>query len=484
MEIVATSFLAFALVIALAVQGPFRGMWLFMAATAFGAAAAFNMPALGGASILVADIAALTMFALVLLHRGGAAMIAGSARVGQPGFWLMLLIVLSIVVTLICPILFRGATEVFSLSRDLDDEGIVRIPLGPSTGNLTQLFRLLLGGAIFFALATVFRVRPDARVVLTAVAVTTTLNAALGWADVLTHAVGLPELLDTIRSANYAMLDAATMGGLKRMVGGFPEASSYGYFSLGLFAFWLQLWFGAPGHATRPTRIMLALSAVSVLRSTSSAAYVAILALVAVLVLAAAAANLRRQVSRRAVVIAFGLTVSTILGGLGLVLAYQLMPQVQVFFDNVLLQKMEGDSGVERMSWNAQAFRNFLDTFGLGAGLGSVRGSSWLMATLASIGVAGTALYLAFILSVLLGGAGRGGGDERAAVIRALRAGCLGLVLSSLLTGATPDLGLIFFAFMGLAAGLARGAVLAGETGPSRPPSHWRRNGNNVVFPT
>jgi hypothetical protein len=51
-------------------------------------------------------------------------------------------------------------------------------------------------------------------------------------------------------------------------------------------------------------------------------------------------------------------------------------------------------------------------------------------------------------------------------VVTALQAGCLAMLLSALLTHATPDLGLFFFALAGLAAGLSRGATLE-----SRPDS-------------
>lgn len=468
MEVVATSFLAILVIVVLAVQGPLRGFWIFLAATALGAAAAFNMPALGGASILVADLGALTIFMMVALHSGGLALIVGTMRPGQPGFWLILLVVFGLFATLFFPALFRGQTEVFSLSRDLDGGGIVRSKLRPSTGNLTQLFRLILGGAIFFATATVFRVRPDARIALIAVAITTGFNAALGWLDVLTYAIGLPEALDILRSANYSMLDAATMGGIKRMVGAFPEASTYGYFSLGLFGFWLRFWFSQPKSLLG--RVMLALATVAVLRSTSSAAYVAFVAYVVTVTLGLALVGARQQVNRHSVSIALSFVMAAWLSVIVVVVSYELVTPIRDFFDTTLFDKLEGDSGVERMSWNAQAFLNFAETYGLGAGLGSVRGSSWLMATLASIGVIGTALYLMFIGSVLFNREAGHGGGERASVIRALRSGALALLISSLLTGATPDLGLIFFAFLGLATGLARGAQL--ERG-DEPNQFW-----------
>ncbi|MDF1856188.1 hypothetical protein [Pseudooceanicola sp.] len=458
MELLPSSFLALVVLAALAVTGPYRGLALFLATTCFGAAAAFNLPALGGASILIADIAALMMFALVALRRDGPGLIAGSMRLGEPGFWLLLLALFAILATLFFPRLFEGQTLVFSLTRDLGEEGIIAIPLRPSAGNLTQLFRLMLGVAIFYALATVFRLRPDGPHVLRAIAVLTAVNVGLGWIDVLSHAIGLPHLLDLIRSANYAMLDDVYMAGVKRMVGGYPEASAYGYFSLGIFAFWARYWISAPRLPM--AGIMLALSTIAILHSTSSASYVATLAFLLVTAALAMLARLRSQVSRRGLAVSTFAFVLTGLTALLLITSYAFLAPVQNFFDNVLFDKLASDSGVERMSWNAQAFKNFLETRMMGAGLGSVRASSWIMATLASLGVIGTLLFLLFIASVLKPLPRNAGTGTRAITIAALKSACLGLLISSLLTGATPDLGLIFFACAGLAAGLSRGAIL------------------------
>lgn len=466
MQIVASSFLALAAMMILLFKGPYRGLWVLLAMTAFGAAAAFNLPALGGASILVADIAALTVFGLVACHTGGANLIVGSARFGQPGFWLLLLLVYAIFAGLMLPRLFAGATEVFTLSRDTNGTGIVSVPLRPGSGNLTQLFRILLGAATFYAVASVFRVRPDARMVVNAIAVVTVLNLGLGLLDVATFAIGKPELMEPIRSANYSMLYDVRMAGLKRMIGGYPEASSYGYYSIGFFGFWLMFWLGTP--ASRRTHIMLAISAFAVLRSTSSAAYVAFAGFFAVLAVVLLLAQLRPHVGRRGTMIALALVVASVLIALVIASSYQMLSPFRAFMDRALFTKLDGDSGVERMSWNAQALVNFAETWGLGAGLGSVRASNWLVATLGSMGLIGTGLFLAFVLHVLVLPAR--GSDPAAVTVRSLRAACLALLVSAMLTAATPDLGLAFFAFAGLATGLSRGTVLQRARAPAPAP--------------
>lgn len=459
MELVASSAFAVLLLAALVLAGPQRGLWVFFLATPFGAAAAVNLPAAGGASLLVADVAALALFTLVLVRHQGIAMMAGSMRFMQPGFWLLLYGAFAAVATLLFPMIFRGATEVFAISRDINFSTVISVPLAPSTGNLTQLFRLFLGLCVFYALATALRRVPDPRPVITAMAVAAGVNAALGWLDVAAFAVGLRDLLDPIRTANYAILDNVRMAGLKRMIGGYPEASSFGYFSLGLFAFWLQFWLLKP--RARWAGVMVIVTMVAVLRSTSSAAYVSFAAFMFCFTVAAILRNLRSRISRRGFALLTVGFVATWFICIFLAAAYELLDPVRAFFDRSLFGKLEGASGVERLSWNTQAFQNFLDTWGLGTGLGSVRASSWLFATLASVGWIGTllfALFLGSLFTLRQTEAVHGDGD---ATLAALKAACFAWLLSSMLTNATPDLGLSFFACAGVAAGLSRGSILA-----------------------
>ena len=63
---------AWRVMLGLMFKGPYRGLWIFFAVTPLGAAAAFNLPALGGASILISDLAALTLLGLVLVQTASA----------------------------------------------------------------------------------------------------------------------------------------------------------------------------------------------------------------------------------------------------------------------------------------------------------------------------------------------------------------------------------------------------------------------------
>jgi hypothetical protein len=70
------------------------------------------------------------------------------------------------------------------------------------------------------------------------------------------------------------------------------------------------------------------------------------------------------------------------------------------FVRATLLDKATSGSGQERALWNAQAFRNFLDTYWLGVGLGSARASSFLLVLLSNLGIFGTVVFTLFAINV------------------------------------------------------------------------------------
>lgn len=458
MQIVPSTFPALIVALGILLLGPQRGLWLYLAATPFGMAAALNLPAVGGMSILLADLALVAIFGSLLVRSNAAPAIFGTMRPFQPGFFLLLLLVWCAASAFLLPRLFEGQTEVFGMARVQGQIGILLKPLMPSSGNFSQLFRMILSVMSFVALATLFRLNPDPRPVVIAMAAAAVVHVLLGWADVLSFEAGMAQLLDPIRTANYALTANHKLAGIKRMIGGFPEASAFGYYTVGLFGFWLQYWL-----STRQSRLafwMMIALLIALLRSTSSSAYLALGAFMALAALLNLSTNDR--ISRRSACMLGVLAVALPILAAGLTVAYQTDPAISAYFDRLLFEKLDSDSGVERMSWNAQALTNFLETNMLGAGLGSVRASNWLIATLSNVGLIGATLFAAFLWT--LAGAparneARGGDDQRAAVILALKMGCLALLCRAMVVKSTPNLELIFLSMAGLAAGLSRGAT-------------------------
>lgn len=462
MEIVPSSFFALIVASGILLLGPQRGLWLYLAVTPLGMAAAFNLPAVGGTSIIVADFAMLALAASFCARPEAVPALLGSMRPFQPGFFLFVLLVWCAISAVLLPRIFAGQTDVFGIARIQGQIGIVSTPLAPGGGNLSQLLRLLLSTLSFFVLATLFRLGPNPRPVVLAMAGAAVVHVLLGWADVLTYQAGASELLGPIRTANYALADKQVLAGVRRMIGGFPEASAFGYYTIGLFGFWLQYWLGGR-RSPLSFWLMIALM-VAMLRSTSSSAYVALVVLL-VLVAFINRSGKDLMISRRGARLLAILTVLLPIMAIGLVVAYQTSLGVSSYFDRLLFSKLDSNSGVERMSWNTQAFTNFVDTHLLGAGLGSVRASNWLLTTLGNVGIVGFLCFVAFLVSVARAPEGEKG-TERARVIKALKIGCLALFCRAMVVKATPNLELIFFSMAGIAVGLSRGALWMPATTP------------------
>ncbi len=453
MQFLPSTPIALAMIGILLMIGLRRGLWVFFAMMPLGAAAAFNLPAVGNASFGIKELAVIVVLGLVMAQPRGLDNLLGTLRMGQPGGIALALLVYCILSALWVPSVFSGATEVFTISRSANVNGIRSIPLGPTSGNLTQLFTLSLSLAAFLAMATNSRMDPDPQRVEKAMAVATGLNVALGLIDIGSASVGASHLMDVLRTANYSILSEAKMMGFKRMIGGFPEASSFGSFSMGLFGFWLHRCLLEP--KSRLALTMVATAFFCVVRSTSSAAYVALVVFIGVYALYGAATRVGSVLTRQIVITA-------ILGGLliwhAMILiyaTYELVEPVTAFLNETLFDKLGSDSGVERMSWNAQALKNLTDTWLIGAGLGSARASNWLLSSLGSIGVPGTALFAAFLIAVFRMQV-RAAGTAADMTVQALKWGCVATLVTEILIASTPNLGVFFFAMAGLATGLAR----------------------------
>ncbi|MEO8243086.1 MAG: hypothetical protein ABI832_12310 [bacterium] len=465
MQFLPSTFIAAAMIGTLMVVGLRRGLWVFFAMMPLGAAAAFNLPAVGNASFGIKELAVVVVLGLVLVQPRGLDNVIGTLRLGQPGGIALVLFVFCIVSALWVPRVFGGMTDVFTISRSANVNGIRSIPLGPTSGNLTQLFAMTLSLAAFLALATHGRTDPDHRRIEKAMAIATGLNLALGLLDIGSASMGATYLMDPLRTANYSILSEAKMMGFKRMIGGFPEASSFGSFSMGVFGFWLHRYLVDP--KSRLPLVMLLIALFCVVRSTSSAAYVALVVYIGVYTLYGVATRMRTVLSKQ-------IAITAILGVLliwhAMIMAYaayELVEPVTAFLNESLFYKLGSDSGVERMSWNAQALRNLTDTWLIGAGLGSARASNWLLSSLGSIGLPGTALFVAWLISVFrMRVMVRGSPAEM--TVTALKWGCVATIVTELLIASTPNIGVFFFAMAGLATGLARSTQKAAMPGTVR----------------
>jgi hypothetical protein len=126
------------------------------------------------------------------------------------------------------------------------------------------------------------------------------------------------------------------------------------------------------------------------------------------------------------------------------------------FFGVTVARKLDSLSGLERGSWNQQAWINFLDSRGLGVGLGSARASSYVLVLLSNVGLFGATLFLLFLGCVLWSPGPTDAltvADAHArAVQRAARHAVLAAVIAATVSAVVFDLGLSFYAFAAAAA--------------------------------
>lgn len=440
---------------------------LLVAASVFGAAAALF---LGGANIPPAH---LFLGAVVLATLARPAQVAALIRAlhpGRPGFWLMCFVAYGVVTAFFYPRVMAGLTEIIPLgSSEFDSTGFT-VPLGPVSSNFTQSIYMIASFLVFAITASLGDTPEGFRLAAIAATAYVAANAFFGLLDLATYLTGTQSLLDFMRNARYALHTDSDVQGMKRIAGSFAEASSFARASLGALGFIGTLWLC--GRRPGLTGGLAVLTFGLALLSTSSTALAGlpVMGLVLYLTALTRCGGTRRARGAAGLVLALPLVTAALVLG---VLAHPgLSAAAGDYLDLVLFSKGTTSSGVERGSWNTVALQNFLDSGGLGVGLGTIRTSSVAAALLGGMGVAGTALYLIFLGAAFLRNPGPKGSFP-ADVRLAARNGCLGLMAGDLLVGSTVDQGLFFFALAGIAAArperLARGAP-AGHAPPAPVP--------------
>ncbi|MEJ6783747.1 hypothetical protein [Aminobacter sp. Piv2-1] len=437
-----------------------------IASLAFGATAVASVPALGGSSPLI-----YTLFAAMLLTA-----VAGRRRIWRdlgtvfgsmrPLWVLGSLLVYAAVGAWLFPRLFAGLTSVFVQSKLR--QGVIETVLEPVSANISQTGYFLLGGFTTIALCVLLLNEKRMVQVQRGFMLWCGLHAGMGLVDIFAKVTGAGDVLQPIRTANYAMLTNASEAGFFRIAGAYSEASAFGTASLACLAFTYTYWRKTGSRLARWLSVLLL---VLLMLSTSSTAYAGL----AILLVPVAYALSRSLLSGR-------LTTDEllILAGLAAMATAALAIELHSrgFFDPFLrlieatvTNKAQSASGQERAYWNVKSLQAFSDTSGLGVGFGSSRASSWAIAVLSQLGLIG-ALTMATLVAVMVRGMGtlRGWIDgETEAVVASVRASTLASIVVGSLVNGSADPGMIFF--IGLA------VVMAART-------HARRNRRATVRST
>ena len=436
----------------------------------FGAASALDLPALGGASVTPANLFLLFYLLRLLSMRDGPALLVAEVGPTRPLFPFMLLVIWIFGSAFLLPRLFAGAVDVFSLSRAASNDGDLT-PLHPTSGNLSQSV-YAIGGFLVACTTAAYARRPGStRVIVSAIILVTSLHLGFAVLDVVTSATHTGYILDVIHTASYAFLTDDELGGLKRISGSFSEASSFATFSLTLLAVNFTLFVGR--IRVRATGTASLLLTGFIVLATSSTGYVGLVAFYGIFALyAAASAALYRR--KRALVIA----------GIGLAVAILLVSAVMLFLPGVsdvawsvindsLLNKASSESAIERGSWNSQAWQIFLDTHGLGAGIGATRASNYALVLLSNLGLIGFLLFAGLMLRLTVSRLAPGLTGRDRTLAWAARIGMLTTLVPNLLAGTVYDLGTLFYCLAGIAAAGAalprRASVMSAQRAGYQP---------------
>jgi hypothetical protein len=458
-------------------HGPIAAFWVMALATLLGAAAAFKVPALGDASVPPVLVVAIFLTITVALRpRLRTAALESLAPPG-PGFWILLFTTYAVATAFFMPRLFQGLTYAYSLARNDADVGIVSLPLKPRAANATQAFYLIADLGCFMS-TWALMVRDQAKGITNALIVCAVVLLASAVADVATHYTDTGFLLSWLRNANYRMLESGEIGGFKRIVGTFTEAGAFGYAALGFHAFTLSLWLY--GFRTRITGSLALLLALSLLLSTSTTAYGSLAMFSSLMVIGALVKLANGQATGRDCSYLFIVSMIPFLLLVVILFVPSAWSAVTGLYESAISNKLASQSGIERMRWNYFALQNFWDTSGFGAGLGSVRASSFVVALLANTGVLGLLLFVVTLASVFAMGKVISFEDV---VGRAGLNACLALFGSACISAGSVDLGFLFFIFFALAAGgrqlRERAAPALGKTNPLVGARHFTLQGRS-----
>ncbi|CAO4167592.1 hypothetical protein CLBKND_01012 [Methylorubrum aminovorans] len=432
-------------------------------AFAFPSTALVTLTSLGGSSITVPQFGLVCLFITALSSGDLAPKISNIFKTEASAQIIALFTIFAVVGAYIMPRLFTDVTEVFSLARSSSGRGNVlsTVPLSPSSGNITQPFYFLGNLAGFLSILVLSQSRKTLDMVvagLIGLVIVHTLGGAIDF--VSKYGVGF-DLLDFLRTAKYAMLIDVDVLSFKRIVGLYPEASSFAYASIAytalMFGFWRIM-----GIPLSGLLFFFVLGCLAV--STSSTAYfcLAFLAVVYTLVLIKQSTTGYVEVLSISLALAVLLVIILILALI--VFAPKLLEPYQDLIQRMVFNKADSESARQRFGWNMQAVTNFMQTYGMGAGLGSLRSSSWILTLLAELGLIGALSYGAFVASLFApAGIAKSSRDRYLAGVRlSCQIMLFAFLVAACISSSLFDLGGAFYIAAGCAVAARR--VERGET--------------------
>ena len=428
----------------------FRGQLIvaLMASLAFGATAVFALSSLGGASPPVFTLMPLVMGGVAIFQRQIFRELARVFRDHPVSTWsVLILMVIVFCGAFISPRLFAGEVIVFVVNRSDVSGGVEAALLSPSTFNITQAGYLAISAFTYLIIATILQRERSLETIKAGYLAWAGVIALSGLIDLSAKLVGLGDVLEPLRTANYAAMTGTefTLAGFFRVSGLFSEASAYGASAVAALAFTLTYWrYTHSGSAFVLSMVLFLM----VLMSTSSTAYATLVMCCGLLFVSLLISISQGRIRRTDLQLgALALAGATFAIAVYLAAPERFEPLIQLI-DVSLLSKASSDSALERSLWNMHALEGLIQTYGLGVGIGSTRTSSWIVAVVSHLGVVGSALvgYLCVVIF-------RGVNERDAAadimpdvaVAQSARAGTVAWLFAAALSSPSPDPGILFF---------------------------------------
>ena len=433
---------------------------MFVCASLLLSAAAFKA---GGIGVPPSHLLLAVLIGLVFREPGALSSLRQYLTFPRVGSWVIALSIYCIATGIFFPRLFQSMTLVSPIGTTAYEMSWSPVPLGPSSGNMTQSIYITGSLAVYMTTVVFLRKKIRFRVLMHAFIIYAICNIMFASLDLVTFWTNSGYLLDFIHNGNYTLHLDETEVGFKRISGSFTEAAAFAGATLGALGFTLRLWRGG----IYPV-LTLALSVIEVallLLSTSTTAYVGLVIVLAAAYAQALAALLGRARSSNDLLFVVFAPLSVMALVMYVALDRSMWSAGVDMLQAIVFDKSSSTSAAERAGLNVQAFVNVVDTFGLGAGTGSVRASSFPVALLANLGLLGTALYGAFLAVVFFGRLGAPPRSLERTVQEASRAGAFAILVACTISGTLIDLGLPFFMFAAMACGHHVESASRGEIG-------------------
>jgi hypothetical protein len=429
-----------------------RMLLVFLVAAIFGASSVIDVVLLGRAPITPA-LFVVPFLVLTALRQLGPRPILSGLSLREPGGWLLIFTVWAVFTAVAMPRLFEGELLVYTSSRSATStNGVDLVPLKPNSTNITQSVYLVAGLIVFLAARALMSHAKAATWVLRGLYASIALMVVIAAVDLTSRLTATELGLSFLRNANYAIVRQSA-GAWPRLQGTLSEPSSLAGYCVPALMTLLVLWLrGVDRRWTGPLAAAIFLVAAGTLSSSAFAGLSAVAALLLVLLVwrtVATPGRLRLGVTAVMLLVAVATACILVLWSPPWLLRFLEIAYAMIF------EKADSDSGIERLAWAMGTWENFLDTYGLGVGAGSARGSSLPFVILGNTGFVGAAAFLTFIGLALFGG--RLQEDPRAASLTiALRFSvAVGLFVASL-AGTMIDPGVSFFFTLGVITGLSR----------------------------